>query len=208
MSGIPRNGLERTSLSRLVVAIPVSGASVLAIQRLGYHPFASIALVVAIGLGGGFHLTLRSWASGISASPKRLAVNLGGCLIPLGIACERAWHWPRSALIPALASVVLVAVLSFFLARPVAGRGVVIAWPLTGLLAAALGLILAPARVRPSTLAFVSGLIGPLLGGEIPYLPRLFRSDPIHASVGGDGLLDGLVWSSLLAAWMAVPANP
>ncbi|HEU5118446.1 MAG TPA: DUF1614 domain-containing protein, partial [Isosphaeraceae bacterium] len=157
---------------------------------------------------GGFDLPLRTWTSPHANAHKRLGVNLGGCLIPLGIALERAWHWPSAALAPAGISVVLVALLSFFLARPVASRGVILAWPLTGLLAAALGLLLAPSRVRPSSLAFVSGLIGPLLGGELPYLPRLFRSPSIHAGVGGDGLFDGLVWSSLLASWMAMPAFP
>ncbi len=206
MGGYREHRSEPGPIGRLLLAIPVAGASVLAIHRLGYDPLASLALAVAIGLGGGFDLPLGTWTSPSANAHKRLGVNLGGCLIPLGIALERSWHWPRAALAPAAISVGLVALLSYFLARPVASRGVVLAWPLTGLLAAALGLLLAPSRVRPSSLAFVSGLIGPLLGGELPYLPRLFRSPSIHAGVGGDGLFDGLVWSSLLASWMAMPA--
>lgn len=191
---------------RFLPALAVSGALVPAVLRLGYGPAESVSLVVAIGLGGWLDvpLVVRD-AEGVD-SRRRLGINLGGCLVPLGIAVERSWHWPRCTYAPALVSVLLVGVLSFFLARPVAGRGVVIAWPLTGLLAAALGLLLAPERVRPSSFAFVSGLLGALLGGEAPYLPGLFRQGPVHAGIGGDGLYDGLVWSSLLASWMAMPA--
>jgi uncharacterized membrane protein len=189
-----------------VLALPVSAALVPAVLRLGYGPTASAALVAAIALGGWFDFPLMVRTVEGASSRGRLGVNLGGCLVPLGIALERSWHWPRSAYAPAVVSVFLVGALSFFLARPVAGRGVVLAWPLTGLLAAALGLLLAPARVRPSSFAFVSSLLGALIGGEVPNLPRLLRGEPVHAGIGGDGLYDGLVWSSLLASWMAMPA--
>ena len=186
-------------ISRPIAAVGLG----LAFARLGYPPVLAIGLVAAVGLGSGFEVTIRR------AGPGRfgLGANLGGAIVPLGVAADRVARLPNPLWGPLAAAILGVALLSLALARPVAGRGVVLAWPLVGLLAGALALGLGGAGPRSSTIAYAAGLVGPILGAELPMLPRLARPGAGRVAIGGDGLGDGLVWSAALATILAVPAR-
>lgn len=184
----------------LIVAL----AGLLAFQRLGFGPAAATALIGAIGLGGAIDVPLTGRRGDLNGPVRRpeIGVNVGGCLIPLAIAGDRAARLPTWAWGPLLGAVVLVALVCFATARPVAGRGIVLPWMLPGLLGAALGLSLVPARA--AAVAYVAGVVGPLLGAELPHLRRLAHHGAARAGIGGAGAFDGLLWSGLLAACMAV----
>lgn len=196
------------------LAILVGLACFAALHRLGYEAGVRLALTVAIFAGGLVELPigrLRIRSAGGSnreSATFRIGVNLGGCLIPLGVAIERGFRLSASSALPLGIAVVLVALLSLFLARPVARFGVVLAWPLTGLLAGALGLTLGRDSGSTAAFAFVAGLVGPLLGADLTRGPALARLGALRAGIGGDGAYDGLLWSALLAAILGATAGP
>ncbi len=137
----------------------------------------------------------------MQSGSTRVGINVGGCVIPLAVAIERAIGVPNSAWFPLTGAIGLVALLSYLLARPVAGQGIVLPWPLPGLLGAALGLSLSPEH--PVVVAYVAGVVGPLLGADLLHLPQLTRLGAVRAGIGGEGPFDGLLWSGLLASYLA-----
>jgi hypothetical protein len=207
-SGLRDRATELGASATLAVGVGLVG--VLALVNLGYGLAPAILIVAAMGIGGLVDLPTGPGGPALRERPAtRIGLNAGGCLIPLGVAVERGLRLPPSVAGPLAVSVGLVALLSFLLARPVAGRGIVLSWPLTGLLAAALGLTLATTPSRDAApFAFVAGFAGPLLGAEVPLLPALGRLGVIRAGIGGSGLFDGLVWSGFLAAVLGSPSHP
>lgn len=193
-------------------AAVVAAAGVAAFVRLGYGVPAASALVVAVFAGGAVDVPVYrgrgGGPGGAVDAPRRLGVNLGGCVVPLGVAVERGASLPSAAAGAVTAATAAVMALSLCLARAVPGRGLMLAWPLTGLLGAALALALTPPGASPTVVAFIAGLAGPLLGAELPYLPMIFRVGAVRVGIGGGGPFDGLVWSGLLAALLGAPAAP
>lgn len=199
-----RRDRDRGAIAPAATLLVVALAGLFAFRGLGFGPASAMALVGAIGLGSAVDVPLigrRSRAGGPERRPA-IGVNVGGCLIPLAIACERALRLPSGAWGPLLAAVAMVALACFATARPVADRGIVLPWMLPGLLGAALALSLVPARAV--AVAYVSGTFGPLLGAELPHLRRLGRLGAARVGIGGAGAFDGLLWSGLLAACLAV----
>lgn len=190
----------------LGLALLVAFACLLAFDRLGYTAGIGVILTAAIFAGGPIEVPLwrlrkrNSGPSGSRGACLCLGLNVGGCLVPLGVAIDRGLRLLPAAAWPLTVATGLVAVLSLLLARPIADRGIVLAWPLTGLLAAALGLTLGQASGSSATFAFIAGLVGPLIGAELPFWPALVRLGALRAGIGGGGPFDGLLWSSLLAA--------
>jgi len=133
-----------------------------------------------------------------------IAVNVGGCLIPVGIAV-----YELSYLIPlgsqmiwsvTIATAINV-VVCYTLATPVPKVGIVMPGfvaPLTAVLAA---VVLAPDQAAP--VAFVAGVLGPLIGADFLHIDA-FSEIPVGvASIGGAGTFDGIVLSGILAAFLA-----
>jgi uncharacterized membrane protein len=133
-----------------------------------------------------------------------VAVNVGGCIIPSGLALYELWHLAalgRDALIPVgVASAINIA-LCFSLARPVPGVGIVMPVAAPAILAAVSALLVAPANAAP--VAFIAGTVGPLIGADIFHLRAIARSFVGTASIGGAGTFDGIVLSGLIAAYLA-----
>jgi uncharacterized membrane protein len=138
-----------------------------------------------------------------------IAVNLGGCIIPVTLALWQIVHllgtggWPVLALSVAVAGNILAC---YLVAFPVEGVGIF----LPGILspAVALGLtwlLLWPleyASIRASV-AFVAGVLGPLIGADLLHLRDFSRISVGMLSIGGAGTFDGIVLSGVLAALLA-----
>jgi uncharacterized membrane protein len=138
-----------------------------------------------------------------------VAVNLGGCVIPLALAVWQIVHllneggWPVLALAVAVAGNVLACYLA---ASPVPGVGIFMPGMVSP--AVALGLtwlLLSPleyAAVR-APVAFVAGVLGPLIGADLLNLRGFSRVSVGMVSIGGAGTFDGIVLSGVLAALLA-----
>jgi uncharacterized membrane protein len=69
------------------------------------------------------------------------------------------------------------------------------------LVAAALALLLAPGAAP--LLAFVIGVMGPLIGADLLHLREVEAAQTGIASIGGAGTFDGIVLSGIIAAHLA-----
>jgi len=128
-----------------------------------------------------------------------IAVNVGGAVVPAGLAVYLIWreHLGTKALI----AVGVVAAVSLALARPVKGVGIV----LPGLVPPVVAAVTALAISEPlaPALAYVSGVLGTLIGADLLNLPRIRKLGATVASIGGAGTFDGIFLSGLLAVLIA-----
>jgi uncharacterized membrane protein len=128
-----------------------------------------------------------------------IAVNVGGALVPAGVAAFLIGHEHLGT--RALIAVGIVAAVSLALARPVKGVGIV----LPGLVPPVVAAITALAISQPlaPALAYVAGVLGTLIGADLLNLPRIRKLGAPVASIGGAGTFDGIFLSGLLAVLIA-----
>ncbi|MGE5193987.1 MAG: DUF1614 domain-containing protein [Deltaproteobacteria bacterium] len=138
-----------------------------------------------------------------------IAVNVGGCLIPVGLAAWQVMNlmdaggWPLGAL--AIVATVNVAI-CYLIAIPVNGVGIMMPWLASPVTAIGLTwLLLAPHAYDPvrAPVAFVAGVLGPLVGADLLHLKDITKVSVGMLSIGGAGTFDGIVLSGVLAALLA-----
>jgi uncharacterized membrane protein len=128
-----------------------------------------------------------------------VAVNVGGALLPAGLA---ALLIAREHLgVRAVLAVAVVALVCLVLARPVAGVGIVLPGLVPPVVAALTALAISE-QLAPA-LAYVGGVLGTLIGADLLNLPRIRRLGAPVASIGGAGTFDGIFLSGLLAVLIA-----
>ena len=133
-----------------------------------------------------------------------IAVNVGGCVVPTGLAAYEVFRLAeidsRAIAAVMLASVIDV-VVCFLAARPVPDLGIVMSafWP--ALTAAVSAFVFYPAQAPP--IAFVAGVVGTIVGADLLHLKTFVRTTPGMASIGGAGTFDGIILTSILAAYLA-----
>jgi uncharacterized membrane protein len=196
-----------------------------ALMKLRLEPSTAILLVMGIILGSGINIPLKRIARhdalvedplAIVGLPGRwpwfqrvrhetvIAVNVGGCLIPAGLAIYEVVHLffdnPQSLPWLAIAVAINTAV-CYRLAQPVSGIGIA----LPGLVPAAVAAISAFWLVpeQAPQVAFVTGVLGPLIGADLLHLRDIEALETGIASIGGAGTFDGIVLSGIVAAYLA-----
>jgi len=133
-----------------------------------------------------------------------IAVNVGGCLIPVGLVLYEiiqlaAFNPP--ALVAAAAGCVVNSLVCYIIARPVTGIGIVMPGVVSPIIAAGTALLLAPDA--PAPVAFAIGVIGPLVGADLMHLKDIEANEIGVVSIGGAGTFDGIVLSGIVAAYLA-----
>lgn len=127
-----------------------------------------------------------------------VAINLGGAVIPVMVSL---YLLPRTPLLPLLAAIAVVSLVSYLVARPVPGRGILLPAfipPLTAALSA-----LAFSRAQPAAVAYISGTIGTLIGADLLHLKDIQSTGAGLLSIGGAGVYDGIFLAGLIAAFLA-----
>jgi uncharacterized membrane protein len=133
-----------------------------------------------------------------------IAVNVGGCLIPVALGVYETAHlvtagWqPFSGL---LLAIFINTMVCYWMAKPIAGIGIAMPGLLPPLLAALSALFLVPDQAPP--VAFVAGVLGPLIGADLLHLRDIEKIATGIASIGGAGTFDGIVLSGIVAAYLA-----
>jgi uncharacterized membrane protein len=193
--------------------------------KLHLTPSAGTTLAVSIIIGGLINIPVKRFVrddeveahvlsvfglSGLWPELRRtrretvIAVNVGGCVIPTGLAVYEIAHLLPLGLgmmmTVAAVSLANVAVCYHF-AQPVANVGIALPGLLPPVVAAALALLLAPDHAAP--VAFVAGVAGPLVGADLLHLKDIRASPIAVASIGGAGTFDGIVLSGIVAAYLA-----
>jgi uncharacterized membrane protein len=191
--------LSPSTALALFIAIIIGGMINLPIRRLGTtderrtHPLAAYRLEA---LMPGLWRTRRD---------SILAVNVGGCLIPLLIVAYEVSLLAaanRQALVVAALVSALNVWVCYRIARPIAKVGIMMPALVSPLVSALLAMFLAPGDSAPAV-AFIAGVLGPLIGADLFHLKDFERSGAAIVSIGGAGTFDGIVLSGILAAYLA-----
>ena len=191
-----------------------------AFRRLGLPPAWAYGLLVACLLGSAVNVPVARVRSRRALEPPRvvtflgvryvipapwvpaetvLAVNLGGALIPAGIALYLVVHDGLG--LESLIAVGAVTLAVRLVARPVPGAGIVIPGLLPPILAAAAAIL--AGGPAPAATAYVAGVLGTLIGGDLLSLRRIRELGAPVASIGGAGTFDGVFLSGVIAVLLA-----
>ncbi|MBI5855294.1 MAG: DUF1614 domain-containing protein [Nitrospirae bacterium] len=196
-----------------------------ALIKLKLEPATALLVVIGIFLGSPINIpvkripraeSVRSDPLAVFGLPGRwplfqrtrqetvIAVNVGGCLIPLGLAVYETAHllsagWePLSGL---LLPICINTWVCYRMAKPIEGIGIVMPGLFPPLIAAMSALLFVPDQAPP--VAFVAGVLGPLIGADLLHLRDIEQISAGMASIGGAGTFDGIVLSGIVAAYLA-----
>jgi uncharacterized membrane protein len=196
-----------------------------ALMKLRLTPHAALWVILGILIGSGINIPVRRIARtedvvqdplalfGISGwwpqfrrvrRETIIAVNVGGCLIPVGLALYETvhliignWHNLLGLALAVLANTLVC----YRLAQPIEGIGIAMPGLFPPLVAVMSALLLAPDQAPP--VAFVAGVLGPLIGADLLHLRDVSKIATGIASIGGAGTFDGIVLSGIVAAYLA-----
>ncbi len=134
-----------------------------------------------------------------------IAVNVGGALIPVAVSLYLLWRFPETIGFAVL-GVTIVAIISHLIARPVRGVGIVSPGLVAPVVAAIFALIVSAqiSSVNVFTLAYVSGVLGTLIGADLTNLNAIKGLGAPVASIGGAGTFDGVFLSGIMAILIAI----
>lgn len=180
-------------------------------EKLGLSPEVTILILLLMLLGSAINIPLnrrkmvyveeRSFF-GLFKTPKLRAsgitINLGGAVIPVLLSIYFLFKVPLK---PVLMATFLMIFLSKILARPIPGQGIAIPAIIPPIFAVLFSWILAPEFMAPC--AFISGVLGTLIGADILNLRKAKRLEPGLLSIGGAGVFDGIFLIGIISALLA-----
>lgn len=192
----------------------------IAFEKLGLTPEASFLLLIATLVGSGINIPLYSLRTKIEGhlilSPDRkpvweifypakegkvvIALNIGGCVIPVGLCL---YFISLQLIDPAKLVFALLAVsaLSYNFSRLIPGVGVAMPIFIAPLASATIALMLEPQHT--AHLAYISGVLGVLIGADIMHLNKIVNLGAPIAAIGGAGTFDGIFITGIIAALLA-----
>ena len=203
----------------LVVGLVFVGAVGLAFRQVGFSSQVTALILVATFFGSYVNVPLMKIKATIpiireeyvsffgivfripqfeyGETTTLVAINMGGAIIPTLVSLYLLWKLP-SATLYALIGIAIVATITHLVAKPVKGLG--IATPaFIPPLAAALAAYILPSGA-PTIVAYVSGVLGTLIGADITNLHKIPQLGAKIASIGGAGTFDGIFLSGIIAA--------
>ena len=185
-------------------------------EKLGFSPEVTIFLLFAILIGSSINIPLGRQKLvrveepvffGLFRAPRiktqGIAINLGGAVIPVLISFYFLYLGWRAGfdLGPVLIAIILMIIISKFLARIIPGRGIALPFFIPPLFAVLFALILAPHFAAPC--AFISGVLGTLIGADLLNLRKVQKISPGFLSIGGAGVFDGIFLVGMVSALLA-----
>jgi uncharacterized membrane protein len=138
----------------------------------------------------------------LAGQPTTIAINLGGAIVPILISAYVLVHQP-SILLSALIGTAAVALVVNRFARPVPGIGIATPMFIPPLVAAIVGMFLAGMHHHADGIAYVSGVLGTLIGADLMNLRRIRDLGAPVASIGGAGTFDGIFLTGIVAVLLA-----
>lgn len=183
-------------------------------SKLGLSPEAAFVLLLATLVGSTINLPIsRQRIAYRSVRPYYLhfffyappavthqviTINIGGAVIPV---CFAFYLLPLAALASTIVTTAVVAIVAKWLARPVAGRGITMPFWIPPLFSAGLALLLS--RDNPAPVAYISGVMGALIGADLLNWPNFKKLGAQVISIGGAGVFDGIFLTGIVAALIA-----
>ncbi|MEO0072749.1 MAG: DUF1614 domain-containing protein [candidate division WOR-3 bacterium] len=128
-----------------------------------------------------------------------LAVNVGGCILPLLLAL---FLFFRTPIRPVIICTLIMIILCKILARPTPGIGIAIPAFIPPIVAAILAVLLA-GRANAPAVAYISGVLGVLIGADLLNLGIIKKFGYGVMSIGGAGVFDGIFLVGIIAVLIA-----
>ena len=192
------------ALSLFVLALPLLfvfvflNATTFSFEKLGISPQAALLILIFTLFGSLINIPLTkrtveqtTMTFGWFRVPVRresgLAINLGGAVIPIALSCYLLFKVP---LWPVLTATFLMILICKFLTRPVPGRGLAIPMFIPPIFAALFAILFAREFAAPC--AYISGVLGTLIGGDLLNLGKARKLGAGIVSIGGAGVFDGI----------------
>lgn len=185
-------------------------------EKLGLSSEVTLLLLLAILIGSSINIPLTKRKMiyvqepiffGLFQRPKvrtqGLAINLGGAIIPIFLSLYflyRGWQAGFS-LEPILIATILMIIISNFLARIIPGVGIALPFFIPPIFAVLFALLLSPEFAAPC--AFISGVLGTLIGADILNFKKAQKLVPGLISIGGAGVFDGIFLVGIVSALLA-----
>jgi uncharacterized membrane protein len=137
-----------------------------------------------------------------------IAINLGGAVIPIAVSLYVLYQailiTGTSLLFSVCVAIILVASITFVSTRYLPGSGIQVSLIIPGLTALLAGLMLSGGTgLAAAVTAFVSGIAGTLVGGNIAQLFRIKDLDVPSVSIGGAGTFGAVFICCILPALIA-----
>ena len=185
-------------------------------EKLGVSPETTLLILLAILIGSTINIPLTRQKLvrveepiffGLFRTPKvkaqGIAINLGGAIIPVLLSFYFLFLSWRVGfpLQPILIAILLMIIICKFLAKIIPGIGISLPFFIPPIFSAIFALILAPDFATPC--AFISGVLGTLIGADILNLNRAQKLAPGLISIGGAGVFDGIFLVGIVSALLA-----
>lgn len=183
-------------------------------SKLGLSPESAFILLFAMLLGSTINIPIsRQRIAYRSARPyymhfffyvpppvthQVVTVNVGGAIIPV---CFAFYLLPLAPLLSTVVVTAVVVMVTKWLARPVAGMGITMPFWIPPLFSAGLALLLS--RDNPAPVAYISGVLGALIGADLLNWPSFRKLGAQVVSIGGAGVFDGIFLTGIVAALIA-----
>ncbi len=216
-------------MTMFLFALIVTRVAGSAFRQIGLPPeYAMLALLISLG-GSWINIPVARVASRVQTLTMRpaflgflypvpfidtviqetkVAVNLGGCIVPVAI-CLFLLVMAPNALAGFAAATIMVTIVCHSLARPVPGFGISIPVLIPPLSAATSAYVVTRILGLPfhqvAGIAYVSGVLGVLIGADLLNLGRISRLGAPMVSIGGAGTFDGIFLTGILSV-MLFPA--
>jgi len=206
-----------------IVALLSLTAADLVGRALGLSPLKALLIYMAILLGSVINIPIYEFKSPGSTQPPMVpylgaqyrlpvwaghrtvvAVNLGGCIIPVSLSIYFALHLP---FMPLLMTTVIVALGVFYFAKPIRSVGVIVPVLIPPLLAVGASFIAlyidGSGFLNLARMAFASGVFGTLIGADLMHLGSIRKVGSDFVSIGGAGTFDGILLTGVIATILA-----
>jgi len=190
---------------------------VIAFDKLGLSPSSALLLLFSALIGSAINLPVARLRSEKSAvTPTRIpvifpqpriqtgwtviAVNVGGCIIPVLFSLFLVSQ-TMLPLLDILVATLIVSLASYLMSRPVAGIGVMMPILAAPIIAAMTAILINVEYSAP--LAYISGTMGVIIGADLLRLNEMKAIGAPVASIGGAGTFDGIFLTGIVAALLA-----
>ena len=137
-----------------------------------------------------------------SSGYTTVAINFGGAIVPMMISAYVLSHW-TAVIAPAIVGTGIVTLVVHRFARPIPGMGIATPMLIPPLVAAVVGWLLGSAGHHADAVAYVSGVMGTLIGADFMNLNKLSDLGAPVASIGGAGTFDGIFLTGIVAVLLA-----
>lgn len=129
-----------------------------------------------------------------------VAVNVGGCLIPLGFSLYLMTS-TSLGIGETLLAIAVVTIISRWTSRPIPGLGIGMPIFIAPITAALIAVLVDPEQSAP--LAYIAGTLGVLIGADLLRINDIRRMGTPLASIGGAGTFDGIFITGIVAVLLA-----